>query len=261
MTLPPLFISHGAPDLLLNGSAANQALKQIGLPDLAAAVVVISAHWESETAEITASERPATIHDFRGFGPALERAIYPAAGAPELAGEIHALLQMAGIAARLNRSRGLDHGAWIPLALMRPEADIPVIQISLPRSDAAAIALGRALAPLSGRGVQLVGSGSLTHALADAFGPVETAPSAPFAAAFHDWARPLIARGDLAALSQWRDAPHAARNHPTPEHFRPLLTAIAAGQGQPGRLLHHSWSRGVLAMDVWRFGEITPGPA
>ncbi|MEA1942309.1 MAG: class III extradiol ring-cleavage dioxygenase [Pseudomonadota bacterium] len=253
MPLGPLFISHGAPDVLTTPSPAHAALRALGLAAGTRAVAVISAHWEAEPVRVQSGATPETIHDFRGFGPGLERALYAAPGSPSLAARTLALLREAGIEADADRKRGRDHGAWIPLALMRPEADIPLFQISLPRSDARAIALGRALAPLARDGVQIIGSGSLTHSLRAALGAPEAAPPHPGAKAFRDWIAPKIATGDAEALTGWPDAPQAGFNHPTPEHFRPLLTAMAAGNGGRAELLHQSWSRGALAMDIWRF--------
>jgi len=249
----PLFISHGAPDVLTVPSPAHDALRALRLAEDTRAVAVVSAHWEAEPVRVQTAATPETIHDFRGFGPELERAVYAAPGSPSLAAKTLSLLREAGIEAEADRVRGRDHGAWVPLALMRPEADLPVFQISLPASDAAAIALGRALAPLSAEGVQIIGSGSLTHSLRAALGTPEAAPPHPGAQAFRDWIAPKIAGGDVGALTDWQHAPLAGFNHPTPEHFRPLLTAMAAGRGGRAELLHQSWSRGALAMDIWRF--------
>lgn len=250
--IAPLFISHGAPDVLVTPSAAHKALSGLVLPDRVRAVLMVSAHWEAEPVRVQTMDRPATIHDFRGFGPDLERAVYPAPGAPDMAERVLASLADAGIPAVAEPVRGRDHGAWIPMALVRPEADIPVFQVSLPDSDAAAMALGRALAPLAGQGVQIIGSGSLTHSLRLAFSLGEYDPPHPAALAFRDALVPLIESGDAEALLDWPSAPHAALNHPTPEHFRPLLVAMAAGGGRAD-CLHQSWSRGSLAMDIWRF--------
>jgi len=249
----PLFISHGAPDVLTVASPAHNALRALELDGGTRAVLVVSAHWEADPVRVQSGATPATVHDFRGFGPELERAVYAAPGSPSLAAQTLALLREAGFEAEADRKRGRDHGAWIPLALIRPEADIPVFQVSLPGSDAAAIALGRALAPLAREGVQIIGSGSLTHALRAALGTPEEAAPHPGARAFRDWLAPKIAAGRVEALEDWQAAPLAGFNHPTPEHFRPLLTAMAAGDGRTGTLLHQSWSRGALAMDIWRF--------
>lgn len=249
----PLFISHGAPDVLTVASPAHNALRALELDGSTRAVLVVSAHWEAEPVRVQSAATPATLHDFRGFGPELERAVYAAPGSPSLAAQTLALLREAGFEAEADRKRGRDHGAWIPLALIRPEADVPVFQVSLPGSDTAAIALGRALAPLAREGVQIIGSGSLTHSLRASLRAPETAPPHPDAQAFSNWLAPKIATGDVSALAGWQDTPMSAFNHPTPEHFRPLLTAMAAGEGGPAKMLHQSWSRGALAMDIWRF--------
>lgn len=253
----PLFISHGAPDVLLRDTPAHRAMQALGAQATPDAYLVISAHWQAGDLQLISSAAPETIHDFRGFGAELEQVQYPAPGAPDLA---HALaetlaenLSAHGLNLRLNARRGLDHGCWIPLALMRPAADIPVLQLSLPRqSDQDSIVLGQALRPLIKQNIQIIGSGALTHSLADSLGEDEDAAPAAFATAFRDALVPALERNDLDAASAWRLAPFARRNHPTPEHFRPLLVAMAAG-GQPGHCLHTSWSRSALAMDIWAF--------
>ncbi len=247
-----LFISHGGPDVLITPSAAHKALSALPLPDDVRAILVISAHWEAEPVRVQTMARPDTIHDFRGFGPELERAVYTAPGAPDIAEAVLETLKAAGIPAVAEPVRGRDHGAWIPMALIRPQADIPVFQVSLPDSDDAAIALGRALVPLAAQGVQIIGSGSLTHSLRLAFSHDEYDPPHPAALAFREALLPEIETGEAEALLDWPAAPHAALNHPTPEHFRPLLVAMAAGGGKAA-CLHTSWSRAALAMDIWRF--------
>lgn len=249
----PLFISHGAPDVLLRDTPAHRAMQALGTQAAPDAYLVISAHWQAGDLQITSSAAPETIHDFRGFGPALEQVRYPVPGAPELALAVSKELAAGGLTIRLNERRGLDHGSWIPMALIRPTADIPVLQISLPRqSDADSIRLGEALRPLADRNIQIIASGALTHSLADSLDEAEDAPPAAFATAFRDALAPALERNDLASAIAWKQAPFAQRNHPTPEHFRPLLVAMAAG-GQPGRCLHASWSRSALAMDIWAF--------
>ena len=253
MRLDPIFISHGAPDVLIADTPAHRALSGLTLPASVRAVLIVSAHWETDPVAVQMSSAPATIHDFHGFGPVLERAVYAAPGSPSLAARVLELLREAGIDAIADRRRGRDHGAWIPMALIRPSADIPVVQVSLPANDAGAVTLGRALAPLSGEAVQIIGSGALTHSLQAALSAPEDAPTHPAALAFRDWIVPRVAKADAACLLDWRRAPEAGFNHPTPEHFRPLLFAMAAAQGGEARLLHQSWSRGALAMDIWRF--------
>lgn len=254
MTRPALFLSHGAPSLLTGHSPARDFLIGLGrtLPT-PAAYVVVSAHWESSPVSVTGAVSPDTVHDFRGFGETLQTYRWPAPGDPETAAQIASRLTRSGIEARTNPHRGLDHGVWVPLALMAPDAKTPVIQVSLPdRSspDEESVRLGAALASLADETIQLVFSGSLTHSLRDALSAAEEAPPAPFAVAFADWARQVMTRGDWSALMDWRSAPHALRNHPSPEHYRPLLAAAGAARG-PGAQLHESYTHAALAMDVW----------
>ena len=136
MSLAPLFISHGAPDVLINGSPSHHALRTLQLAPETRAAVIISAHWEADPLRVAAAPAPKTIHDFGGFAPELYEAGYPSPGSPELAGALIERLREAGLPATADVERGLDHGAWIPMALIRPEADIPVIQISPARMRA-----------------------------------------------------------------------------------------------------------------------------
>lgn len=252
----PIFLSHGAPSLLIDKSRANAFLRSWG-PALGQpkAWVVISAHWESSSIRVTASTQPETIHDFRGFGPVLDAFQYDAKGDPELAERIVAMIGREGLAAVADPRRGLDHGVWVPLALIDPHPAAPVIQVSLPGRQASkddTEILGRALAPLAQDGIQLIFSGSMTHSLRDALRAAEDETPLAFAEDFADWARGVLCSGDKSAIRNWRSAPQAQRNHPTPEHFLPLIAAMAASGG-PGEPLHQSWSHGALAMDVWDF--------
>lgn len=166
--LPALFISHGSPMLALEPGASGTALAHLaagmGRPR---AILVVSAHWESNELLIGSSPNPATWHDFGGFPPALYAMQYPAPGAPEVALEVQHLLAAADIPSRLDPERPLDHGAWVPLSLMYPQADIPVLQLSLPShaGPALQVRIGQALASLREHDVLLIGSGSITHNL------------------------------------------------------------------------------------------------
>ena len=217
---PALFLSHGAPSLLTGQSPARDFLIAYGQTTPApAAYVVVSAHWESQPVCVTTSANPETVHDFRGFGEALQSFVWPAPGDPLRAASLVTRLRAAGLEARPDARRGLDHGVWIPLALIEPDARTPVIQVSLPARntpDAESWTLGRALAPLAEDNIQLVFSGSMTHSLRDALSAPEGAPPAPFAMAFADWARQAMAAGDWRSLETWRSAPHAQRNHTCP---------------------------------------------
>ena len=254
MARPALFLSHGAPSLLTGQSAARDFLIRLGeIRPSPAAYVVVSAHFESAPVAVTSAHRPATVHDFRGFSEALHSYDWPAPGAPEQAEALVTQLNAAGIDAVPDAHRGFDHGVWVPLALMEPDASIPVLQVSLPgrhSTDTDSWRLGRALAPLSEDNIQLVFSGSLTHSLRDALAAPEDAPPAPFAREFADWARQAMAAGHWSELMNWTAAPQARRNHPSPEHFRPLLAAAGAASG-PGEQLHESYTHAALAMDVW----------
>jgi 4,5-DOPA dioxygenase extradiol len=255
--MPTLFISHGAPSLVLEHGAARDFLAHLAsaLPR-PRAIVVASAHWLTRTPTVDSSARPATIHDFSGFPAELEEMRYPAAGSPELAREIAALLQADGLGCTL-AERGLDHGAWSPLILIYPLADIPVLQLSLQPSLGPAhhLRLGRCLARLPATGVLVLGSGGATHNLGTLSMGRQTAPA--WATEFDAWLADAATRGDADALVDYqRQAPHASQNHPTPEHYLPLLVALgAAGVGAHGRTLHRSMSYGTLSMATFAFSQ------
>lgn len=255
--LPSLFISHGAPSFALEPGLAGPRLTALGgmLPR-PEAVLVVSPHWMTPTPRVGTTAHPVTIHDFGGFDPALYRLSYPARGHEALAQHTLERLQDAGWPAQADEHRGLDHGAWVPLMHLFPEADVPVFQVSLPsRLDAEhAWAFGQALAPLADEGVLIVGSGSLTHNLYEfrtGHGPDEA-----YVAAFAAWVRDTVEQGDSARLRRTLDdAPEARRAHPTPEHFWPLLVAAgAAGGTLPVRVIEGGIVHGMLAMDSYAFG-------
>jgi 4,5-DOPA dioxygenase extradiol len=256
--LPSLFISHGAPTVLIDKSPAHHFLKGLGeaLPR-PAAVVVASAHWEAAEARVTAAAWPETIHDFGGFSPALHRHRYPAPGAPALAAEIVATLAAAGIGSALDPERGLDHGAWVPLSLMYPAADVPVLQVAIDPDAGPAwhARLGAALRPLRERDVLILASGSLTHNLHEVRWGAPDAPPPDWVMEFGEWmAEALVAGRAEDLLDYRRRAPHAVRNHPTDEHLLPLFVAMgAAREGGGCRRLHTSHSFGVVAMDAYAF--------
>lgn len=217
------------------------------------AVLIASAHWETDQPMLTASARPPTIHDFYGFPRPLYEIEYRAPGAPAVAERARALLRSAGFAAALDRFRGLDHGAWAPLLHMYPQADVPVLQVSVqtalgPRHH---LALGRALAPLAHEGVLLVGSGHLTHNLGERY----EGPPAAYVREFQDWVKGRIEARDLDALADYRaQSAHGARAHPTEEHFLPLFVALgAAGARYRAERVYDAIESGSLAMDAWRF--------
>lgn len=256
--LPALFVSHGSPMLPLEPERpAHQFLRQASRHwPQPQAILAVSAHWETAQPEIGATAQPATIHDFHGFPPALYQMRYPARGAPAVAARVKTLLEAAGFQARLDPERGLDHGAWSPLSLVYPQADIPVLQLSLQsqRDPAHHLSLGRALVPLRDEGVLILATGSLTHNLRE-LSWNDSQGVADWAQAFADWmADKLQNRDDAALLDYRRQAPQAARNHPTDEHLLPLYVALgAATPDTAAQRLHASFALGSLSMDSYLF--------
>jgi 4,5-DOPA dioxygenase extradiol len=257
-TLPSLFLSHGAPTLPLTDTPARAFLSQLG-HQLARpkAILVVSAHWETAVPTISAVDRNDTIHDFRGFPRELYALTYPAPGSPSVAARVAECLRASGFDSRVDGRRGLDHGAWVPLLLMYPQADIPVLQLSL-QTDLGPqhhLQLGHALAPLRNEGVLIIGSGSMTHDLSEFRGQNPNAPAPEWVNRFADWFHGALTadRGDE-LLDYRRQAPFAAKNHPSEEHLLPLYVALGAGGDQArAEQLHASSTYSVLRMDVYAF--------
>jgi 4,5-DOPA dioxygenase extradiol len=256
--LPTLFVSHGSPMFALEPGLAGQQLADVAreLPR-PRAVLVVSPHWTTrDGVAVTTGSVHETIHDFRGFPEVLYRIEYPAKGHPELANAAAELLEAAGQRATLDAHRGLDHGAWVPLRHMYPNADVPMFQVSMPATlDArGAWRLGAALSPLSLDGVLIVGSGSLTHNLYEVFSGA--AVEAAYAVEFVDWVRDAVTgRRDDDLVEALERAPHARRAHPTTEHFLPLLVAAGAADPQAAvRVLPGGMTHGVLSMESYLFG-------
>lgn len=256
--LPTLFISHGSPMHALEAGAAGAAWTTLA-DSLARprALLMISAHWETDRPALTKTARPDTIHDFYGFPEPLYRIHYPAPGAPEVAARAAELLARAGFEVQIDAARGLDHGAWSPLLHMYPEARIPVLQLSVQSALGAAhhLALGRALRPLAGEGVLVIGSGHMTHNLGDRQPGGEAAEPLAYAREFRDWIDARIQARDLDALVGYRSqAPHARRAHPSEEHFLPLFVALgAADDGYRADRVYSGIESGALAMDSYSF--------
>jgi len=260
MTLmPTIFISHGAPTLVTDRGRTPDFLRALSqaLP-LPRAILCISAHWETEQPMLTGSSAPPTIHDFMGFPQELYAMHYRAPGDPALALRAQALLNTAELNATLHPQRGLDHGAWVPLMLAYPQAEIPVVQLSVQpqRSPAHHFALGRALRPLRDDGVLILASGAATHNLREFRGQaVNTAPP-DYVLEFDAWLTAAITRGDVAELLDYpTHAPHALRNHPTPEHFLPLFVALGAADSATGRALHEDFNYGILSMAAYAWND------
>ena len=221
------------------------------------AILITSAHWETEVPMLTGSAKPETIHDFFGFPDELYALRYPAPGAADVAIEAAELLTQAGFHAGVDGLRGLDHGAWVPLRFMYPQADVPVVELSVQPGRGAAyhLAIGRALARLRERGVLVIGSGHVTHNLRDWHAQMGAPGTLPYVEAFADWLEERLAANDQVALTEWRErAPQALRAHPTDEHLLPLFVAFGA-VGESARVdrVYRGTVQGALAMDAYRF--------
>jgi 4,5-DOPA dioxygenase extradiol len=254
--LPTVFVSHGMPAIVVRPGPTHDFLKQLGQTfRRPTAIICISAHMEASWPILTAAEEPETIHDFGGPKVLFQKQ-YPAPGQPDLAREAAALLNQAGFKAQTIVTRGLDHGAWVPLMLMYPEADIPTIQLSVqteldPRHH---LDLGRALQPLREEGILILGSGGATHNLPEIGNFTIDSQPPDYATAFDYWLETAITTGQEASLLNYQtQAPSASRNHPYPaEHFLPLFVPLgAAGIGARGRVLHKAFMYGVLSMAAY----------
>jgi len=257
--LPTLFVPHGAPTFALRPGVAGAVMRQTAdaLPR-PRAIVIVSPHWDTDIPTVGSAEKLATLHDFYGFPPDLYQLSYPATGCPEAAHEVSAAIAHAGLPVSDVPSEGLDHGAWIPLRLMFPEADVPVIPVSVQshRGVQGAYELGRALAPLTAQGFLVIGSGNVTHNLGDYRIARQSGGQTPaYVRDFPDWLAEKIMKGDTAALLDYRQqAPDAVRAHPSDEHLQPLYVALgAAGDDPHVERLHTGVSDDVLAMDAYRF--------
>jgi 4,5-DOPA dioxygenase extradiol len=258
-SLPAVFVSHGAPSLAVEQHGTVEFLKrlggELGRPK---AILCVSAHWNTEAPEVSGAEQPETIHDFGGFSDELYRIHYPAPGAPKLAVRVQQLLGEAGQECIVSPRRGLDHGAWVPLKLIYPDADVPVTQLSVQPllGTEHHLRMGRALSQLCEEGVLILATGSATHNLSR-IGRGEVPPD--WAREFDEWLFRKISEGALAELLDYRRlAPHAAVAHPTDEHLLPLFVALGAGSCESsarGRSLHRGWTWGSLSMAAYSFGS------
>ncbi|WP_342624719.1 class III extradiol ring-cleavage dioxygenase [Pseudomonas alkylphenolica] len=253
--LPSLFISHGSPMLALEPGASGPALKRLAAElERPKAIVVVSAHWESRELLVSSSPQPDTWHDFGGFPAALYAVQYPAPGDPALAQQVSELLCAAGMPARLDPQRPFDHGAWVPLSLMYPKADIPLVQVSLPTQLGPKLQelVGAALASLREQNILLIGSGSITHNLGELDWHAGPESIEPWALAFRNWMIEKLQAGDTPALHDYRhQAPFAVRSHPSDEHLLPLY--FARGAGEQFGIVHQGFTLGALGMDIYRF--------
>jgi 4,5-DOPA dioxygenase extradiol len=260
--MPSLFVSHGAPNLILYDTPARRFLTEYGhMIERPTAILSVSAHFETKQPAVVADPAPGMIYDFGGFEDELYTLHYPAPGDPALAHRVADRLGAAGMDTVVMPKRGYDHGTWVPLMLLYPDADIPVAQLAVQPGQSAGhhYRLGEALAPLRDEGVLIVGSGSFTHNLRAAFQNLrhgaDDAERPDWVGAFVDWMVNHLEAGDVEGLLEYRTkAPFAVENHPTDEHLMPLYVALgAAGREVHAERVHESHQFGALELDAFAF--------
>ncbi len=263
--LPTYFISHGGgpwpwvPKMRVMFAPLERSLKEMvaewGTPPRA--ILMVSGHWEGETVQVMGAKRPPMVYDYYNFPPETYRVVYPSPGAPGVAARVMDLLSDAGIAAELDPERGYDHGVFAPMEVMFPDAEVPLLQVSILSSydPAAHFALGRALAPLRREGVMIVGSGLSYHNLR-LMGAEGAAPSA----AFDTWLGETMAMAPgarTARLMDWESAPSARVCHPEEDHLVPLFVALGAAEDEAAaRVYHEVEMMGAITASGYRFGAV-----
>jgi aromatic ring-opening dioxygenase catalytic subunit (LigB family) len=270
--LPTYFVSHGGgpwPWMKEQHGPAYDQLeaslvdikRQVG--ERPKAVLVVTSHWETEGFMVSSGSAPGMIYDYGGFPPHTYQIQYPAPGQPQLAERVAGLLSAAGHPTGLDAQRGFDHGTFSMLAPIYPEADMPVVQLSIRHGYDPALHMdaGRALAPLRDEGVLILGSGLSFHNLR-LFGPA----GAPASHAFDAWLRHVLLELAPAerrdAMLHWSEAPHARHAHPREDHLVPLWVALGAAQDETAACVYHEDAfRGSLAVSSFRFGPPGPTPA
>jgi 4,5-DOPA dioxygenase extradiol len=232
--MPAIFIAHGSPFLLDDAQWVAELARWAREMPRPKSVLMLSAHWEERPVSLAATRTVPLVYDFYGFPAKYYAVKYPAPGAPELAERVRELLGGSRPVSD-DPDRGLDHGAYVPLVAMYPEADVPVLQVSLPSMDPPTLfEMGRALAPLREEGVLIAGSGFLTHNMR-AFDSRPDPVTPSWAAEFDAWAGEVLAGGKLEALLDYRNrGPGARIALPTPEHFVPVIVAAGAASARPG---------------------------
>lgn len=256
---PSLFVPHGAPTFALRPGAAGAALTRLSA-QLARprAIVVVSPHWETDVPTVGFADRLETIYDFWGFPEALYSLTYPATGCREAADEVVAALAKAGFPVKKDGERGLDHGAWVPLRMMFPDADIPVIPLSIQHQGGPAhhFKVGQGLASLAKQGFLIIGTGSITHNLRDYQIAAQQSGATPaYVREFSDWIADQIAVQQNDALINYRQSmPHARQAHPSEDHLLPLFVALgAADVDANSERVHAGIDDFVIAMDAYAF--------
>ena len=270
MTFPTMFISHGGGpwpwiDEMRREfarTAAWLAALPKTLPEQPVAILSVSGHWEEHDFTVSSAAQPPMIYDYYNFPPHTYQIKYGAQGSPAVAARVSELLGNAGIAHRVDASRGFDHGTFVPLGVMYPHADVPVVSMSL-RANLDArehLRMGAALQPLRDEGVLIIGSGLSYHNLR-AFGPAAKETSA----AFDDWLQRALAPANFAerarALASWESAPAARQAHPREEHLLPLMVAVGAAENDVATLVYHEDNFfGGISVSNFQFGAGQLGP-
>ena len=260
MYQPSIFISHGAPDIAVKAEhPSHQFLRELpngrSRPE---AIVVFSAHWCTEHIMISKAESYVALHDFGGFDPRLYSMEYAPKGNPDIAHTIFNLLRKSDGRTELVDHSTLDHGAWIPLRLMYPEANIPVIQISIQpdRLPEYHYNLGASIVELRKHNILIIGSGAMSHNLYEASFHNHNAAPPEWVQAFADWMKDRLESGVQKDVLQYRTvSPYAMKNHPTEDHIIPLFIAMGAGNGSKGKRIHTATTYGTIMMDAYEFTE------
>ncbi|KAK7314858.1 hypothetical protein VNO77_33386 [Canavalia gladiata] len=253
------YISHGSPTLAIDDSIpARKFLKSWKelFPTRPSSILVISGHWDTHVPMVNVVDQNDTIYDFYGFPKEMYKLKYPAPGAPHLARRVKELLLGSGFGdVGEDRKRGLDHGAWVPLKLMYPEANIPVCQLSVSsnRNGTYHYNMGKALAPLKDEGVLIIGSGNATHNLRAIVS--RNSPIPPWASGFMSWLNTSLLDGRYEEVNEYEEnAPYAKVAHPWPDHFFPLHVAMgAAGEKAKAKIVHDSWDFGTVSYASYGF--------
>jgi 4,5-DOPA dioxygenase extradiol len=256
-SMPALFISHGAPSIALEKDGQDDFTRAAAAYGAtlggARAIAIVSAHWQSRGLRVNAVAQPETIYDFGGFSEELYRIRYEAPGDPALAREIATLLGGAAI----EEKRGWDHGLWVPMRILLPEASVPIVEIAqpFPTSPEELMRIGQALAPLRDRGVAIIGSGGIVHNLRAIHLTDKNAPVDDWARQFEDWFATHLAARDFATLARYRDAaPHAVLAVPTPEHFEPVFVTLGATRATDTlTTIYEGFHYGNLSMRTFAF--------
>jgi 4,5-DOPA dioxygenase extradiol len=231
MPMPVLYLSHGAPPLADDAVWTRQLAAWSAELPKPAAILMVSAHWENAPLTVGATTTVPLVYDFWGFPRHYYEVTYAAPGAPALAASVRALLGTV----HEDQDRGLDHGAYVPLKEMYPDADVPVLQMSMPSLDPAELfSIGQRLAPLRDEGVLIVGSGFFTHNLSG-MNPDPAGPAPSWSAEFDHWGAEALAARDFDTLLDFQHrSPSAGLAHPRTEHFAPLFVSLGASTGTSG---------------------------